>query len=78
MSIFLLLRMYAASPFHKSGWAGLAIALGVHAATACLGELALLIGQQPSINPPGATRVPGGERIYIPSTRLKEITHGMV
>ncbi|EXF91689.1 hypothetical protein HK44_017240 [Pseudomonas fluorescens HK44] len=78
MSIFLLLRVYAASFFHKSGWAGLAIALASHIATACLGELARLIGQQPSINPPGATRVPGGEHVYIPSTRLKEITHGMV
>ncbi|POA28988.1 MULTISPECIES: hypothetical protein [unclassified Pseudomonas] len=70
MSIFLFLRMYAASLIHTSGSGRLAIALGVHAASACLGELALLIGLrakgplQPSIN--------------TPSTRLKEITHGMV
>ncbi|TVT82630.1 hypothetical protein [Pseudomonas sp. H3(2019)] len=70
MSIFLFLRMYAAALFHKPGSGGLAIALGVHVASACQGELALLIGyrakgsQQPSIN--------------IASTRLKEITNGMV
>ncbi|MGE8099003.1 hypothetical protein [Pseudomonas fluorescens] len=70
MSTFLFLRMYAASLFHTSGRGGLAIALRVRVASASLGELALLIGhrakgpQQPSIN--------------TPSTRLKEITHGMV
>ncbi|APC17339.1 hypothetical protein BLL42_16935 [Pseudomonas frederiksbergensis] len=76
MSIFLLLRVYAASLFHTPGWARLAIAR--------LGELARLIGyrakgsQQPSINPPGAICAQGGERVYIASTRLKEITNGMV
>ncbi|WP_347928140.1 hypothetical protein [Pseudomonas helvetica] len=72
MSTFLFLRMYAVSLFHTSGRGGLAIALRVRvaSASASLGELALLIGhrakgpQQPSIN--------------TPSTRLKEITHGMV
>ncbi|WP_347902274.1 ion channel [Pseudomonas purpurea] len=49
MSIFLLLRVYAASFFHKFGWAGLAIALGVHIATAYLGLLAL--GELPLTNP---------------------------
>lgn len=34
--------------------------------------------QQPSINPPGSTRVEGGELFYIASNRLKDITHGMV
>jgi voltage-gated potassium channel len=34
--------------------------------------------QQPSINPPCATRVQGGELFYIASTRLKEISNGMV
>nr|WP_256661700.1 hypothetical protein [Pseudomonas sp. F01002] len=33
---------------------------------------------QPSINPPSATRVEGGELFYIASTRLKEISNGMV
>ena len=33
--------------------------------------------QQPSINPPSATEVKGGELFYIASTRLKEISHGM-
>ncbi|AKJ98104.1 MULTISPECIES: ion channel [Pseudomonas] len=34
--------------------------------------------QHPSINPPGATRVEGGELFYIASTRLKDISNGMV
>jgi voltage-gated potassium channel len=34
--------------------------------------------QQPSINPPNATRIEGGELFYIASTRLKEISNGMV
>jgi voltage-gated potassium channel len=34
--------------------------------------------QHPSINPPGATRIEGGELFYIASTRLKEISNGMV
>jgi len=34
--------------------------------------------RHPSINPPGTTRVEGGELFYIASTRLKEITNGMV
>jgi hypothetical protein len=132
MSIFLLLRAYASSFFHRFGWAGLAIALGIHVVTAYLGLVLLgeqhltlpatftyfyltttltvgygdlapqtsavgnlytqmkerhnatLIGyrakgaRQPSINPPGATRIQGGELFYIASTRLKEIANGMV
>jgi voltage-gated potassium channel len=34
--------------------------------------------QQPSINPPSAMRIKGGELFYIASTRLKEISNGMV
>lgn len=37
MSIFLLLRVYALSFFQRFGWAGLAIALGIHLSTAWLG-----------------------------------------
>ena len=59
MSIFLLLRLYAASLFHRFGY---------RADSA----------RHPSINPPGATRVEGGELFYIASTRLKEISNGMV
>ena len=44
MSIFLLLRMYASSLFHRFGWAGLIVALGVHLSTAYLG-LVLLVEQ---------------------------------
>ncbi|ALI00779.1 hypothetical protein C1Y08_09085 [Pseudomonas sp. FW306-02-F02-AA] len=70
MSIFLFLRMYAASLIHTSGSGGLAITLGVHAASTCLGELALLIGLR--------AKGPLEPSINIASTRLKEITHGMV
>lgn len=59
MSIFLLLRLYAACRFHRFGDRANA-------------------ARHPSINPPGATRVEGGERFYIASTRLKEISNGMV
>ncbi|AZD48124.1 potassium channel protein [Pseudomonas chlororaphis] len=41
MSIFILLRVYAATFFQRFGWMGLAIALGVHAATSYLGLVAL-------------------------------------
>ena len=34
--------------------------------------------RHPSINPPGTTRIAGGELFYIASTRLKEIAHGVV
>lgn len=44
MSIFLLLRVYAATFFHRFGWAGLAIALGIHLSTAYLGLV--LLGEQ--------------------------------
>ncbi|MFL7963865.1 ion channel [Pseudomonas kielensis] len=44
MSIFLLLRTYASSFFHRFGWAGLAIALGVHLSTAWIGLV--LLGEQ--------------------------------
>jgi len=37
VSIFLLLRRYASSLFHRFGWAGLVIALGIHLITAYLG-----------------------------------------
>ena len=42
MSIFLLLRMYASSLFHRFGWVGLVIALAVHLTTAYLGLVLLL------------------------------------
>lgn len=44
MSIFLLLRTYASSFFHRFGWAGLAIALGVHLSIAWIGLV--LLGEQ--------------------------------
>lgn len=73
MSIFLLLRVYASSFFHRFGWAGLAIALGIHLSTAWLGLV-----RTHSDDLTLATHIEGGELFYIASTRLKEISNGMV
>lgn len=87
MSIFLLFRLYASSLFHRFGWAGLvrtpsddltpATALAVNQLSP-VGHIVAQFNDREIASLASATRVEGGELFYFASTRLKEISNGMV
>ena len=87
MSIFLLLRLYASSLFHRFGGAVLvrtpsddltpATVLAVNQLSP-VGHVVAHFNDREIASLASATRVEGGEFFYIDSTRLKEISNGMV
>ncbi|MDR6918326.1 hypothetical protein J2X66_005221 [Pseudomonas sp. 3296] len=76
-SVIADVRLVPLPPFWLGGLADCAGRTPPHRPAALIGYR-VKGAQQPSINPPCATRVQGGELFYIASTRLKEISNGMV